>query len=282
MSRELSRALTLPLCRGHGLRWERPAGGNAGLWYNKMAAMEPSPSAQPGGVHPRDTDESEMKRAWFAAMAAGPAGTASPGDADLVREAVQRLQTLVGAIGGSSWILRTAGRFLTGLGLPHPYETGFAWHHSLGVPYLPGSSLKGVARDWAQQWVGEYTAAQRICGPEGTEERTVGTVVFFDALPILPVRLETDVMTPHYDKYYQDRTNQKPPADWYSPVPIPFLTVAAGQSFLFAVAPRTPAAREDAAQAAAWLQAALINVGAGAKTAAGYGRFERPPAPTGR
>lgn len=273
----MSRALSLPLYRGHGLQWERPADGNAGLWFNKMVAMGPPPSAQPGQSRTRDNGEAQAKHEWFALMTAAAAGGAGP-----VREAVQRRQTLVGALGGNTWVLRTAGRLVTGLGLPHPFETGFAWHHSLGVPYLPGSSLKGVARDWAQQWAGEHAAAQRICGPEGQEERAVGTVVFFDALPTGPVRLDTDVMTPHYSEYYQDGTDQKPPADWYSPVPIPFLTVAAGQSFLFAVAPRTPAAGEDAARAAEWLRTALTGVGAGAKTAAGYGRFEQAPAPVGR
>ncbi len=37
------------------------------------------------------------------------------------------------------------GRFVTGLGDASPIETGLRLHHTYGVPYLPGSALKGLA-----------------------------------------------------------------------------------------------------------------------------------------
>jgi CRISPR-associated protein Cmr6 len=81
-------------------------------------------------------------------------------------------------------------------------------------------------------------------------------------------------MTPHYGPYYE---RSEVPGDWHSPMPIPFLTVSPGQSFVFALVPRTlsNADRTDCHTAVEWLENALLELGAGAKTAVGYGRFER-------
>jgi len=88
------------------------------------------------------------------------------------------------------------------------------------------------------------------------------------------VQLMPDVMTPHYGPYYQ---GNEPPADWHNPVPVPFLVVDSKQDFLFGILPRRPLEtqdKEDCLKAAGWLIRALKYVGGGAKTAAGYGRFE--------
>ena len=77
-------------------------------------------------------------------------------------------------------------------------------------------------------------------------------------------------MTPHYGDYYEGKT---PPGDWLSPNPIPFLTVADKQEFLFAVVPADPGHIACCKPAIELLQQALAELGAGAKTAAGYGRF---------
>jgi hypothetical protein len=69
------------------------------------------------------------------------------------------------------------------------------------------------------------------------------------------------------------------PGDWHSPNPIPFLTVAPGQTFLFAVLPRNPSSAEDRVDCeitADLLKRALERLGAGAKTAVGYGQFVAP------
>lgn len=95
-----------------------------------------------------------------------------------------------------------------------------------------------------------------------------GRVVFFDAVPVEPPRLKVDVMNPHYGDYYQKP--DVPPADYLSPAPVYFLTVEAGSRFAFAVVSRHA---DQARQAADWLVSALRDLGAGAKTSAGYGYF---------
>ncbi|OIR24413.1 type III-B CRISPR module RAMP protein Cmr6, partial [Bathymodiolus thermophilus thioautotrophic gill symbiont] len=47
---------------------------------------------------------------------------------------------------------KTSEPMIIGMGLNHPIENGMLFHHTLGVPYLPGSSVKGLVRAWAEQW----------------------------------------------------------------------------------------------------------------------------------
>ncbi|MCO6445732.1 MAG: type III-B CRISPR module RAMP protein Cmr6, partial [Anaerolineae bacterium] len=86
---------------------------------------------------------------------------------------------------------------------------------------------------------------------------------------------DVDVMTPHYPGYYRD-SGATPPSDDQSPVPISFITVAAGCVFRFAVGWRGPKNLEAREFAADLLADALSEFGIGAKTAAGYGVFKKP------
>lgn len=87
-----------------------------------------------------------------------------------------------------------------------------------------------------------------------------------------PVQLVAEVMTPHYGPYYQAKRADVAPGDYHDPNPIPFLAVEKGTAFLAGILPRSPSDADDAKQARAWLLEALQEIGAGAKTATGYGR----------
>lgn len=239
--------------------------GNAGLWYDKFCDRWNGDWNGLGDSGKRD---------WIAEIANLDGTTAKRvGNTELLREAVQRQHDLVTALNGHLFPLATVWRFASGLGRSHPVENGFAWHYELGTPYLPGSSVKGVARSWAA-WR-PFRDIDRVFGPEPKTGLHAGSVIFLDALPVEPVALDADVITPHYGPWYQEG---KVPGDWHSPVPIPFLTVAAGQMFQFALLPRTPADRSDCEVAAGLLREALEKLGAGARTAVGYGQFG-PAAP---
>jgi CRISPR type III-B/RAMP module RAMP protein Cmr6 len=104
-----------------------------------------------------------------------------------------------------------------------------------------------------------------------------GLVAFHDAFGEdpqtgLPPRLELDVCTPHYGAYYR---GESPPGDWLSPVPVTFLTIAAGSRFRFRVGKADPVVCSEELFNAAkrLLLGGLHWLGAGAKTAAGYGWF---------
>lgn len=243
-------------------------GFNAGLWYDKFCRQWVV--TENGRVWSmKSSDKNNPKAAWI------NTAVRKVGDAGRLAEMKERFLTMLVNLQGSWRVFKTEWRFVTGLGRNHPVENGFAWHATLGVPFLPGSSVKGMVRAWAQKWLDiSDRDLVRIFGEGGL----VGSVIFFDALPINQVQLASDVMTPHYAEYYQGSSGQEPPADWYSPTPIPFLAVAAGQLFIFAVATRHPheeGSRKDAEQVINWLEDALTWIGAGAKTAAGYGRFVR-------
>lgn len=232
--------------------------GNRGLWYDKFC--DRWEEDWKGLVD-------DGKKEWIKTVI-----NEEIGETGLLQEIAERRSALISAIGGKSLIFRTKGSFVTGLGRSHPVENGFSWNHSLGVPYLPGSSVKGMVRSWATYWNNvDEKEADRIFGP--ADSTSVGSVIFLDAIPDRPVRLKMEIMTPHYGPYYNESSKDpEPPADWHSPVPIPFLAVDAEQEFLFGIVPRDERT-EDCKKVEAWLKKALQDIGAGAKTAVGYGRF---------
>ncbi|QDT31143.1 type III-B CRISPR module RAMP protein Cmr6 [Thalassoglobus polymorphus] len=243
---------------------------HAGLWYDKFCDQW-----QTGWTLP-----AKQKVEWIKQVACDR----PIGDQSLILQHVDRQKDLVTKnLNGVCIQLHSESRFVTGLGQEHPVENGFAWHPTLGVPYLSGSSVKGLLRAWARHWwaidVEGEDRKKRLAQIDAVlgNQDSVGAVIIYDALPTQPVQLEADVMTPHYSSYYQ---GDGAPGDWISPVPIPFLVVAAGTPFQFSFAPRTPAAKEYLPIVEDWLKEALQWLGAGAKTSAGYGRFGEANAQT--
>lgn len=240
-----------------------PGCSHTGLWYDKFCDQW-----QTGWTLP-----AQQKAEWIKQVASDR----PVGDQSLISQHVDRQKDLVEkTLNGVCVQLHSQSRFVTGLGQEHPVENGFAWHPTLGIPYLPGASIKGLLRAWARDWWANDVEGEdrkkrlaQIDAVLGNQD-SVGAIIIFDSLPRQSVRLEADVMTPHYDAYYQHGAM---PGDWISPVPIPYLVVAAGTPFQFSFAPRTPAAKEYLPIVEDWLKAALQWLGVGAKTSVGYGRF---------
>lgn len=190
---------------------------------------------------------------------------------------------------------RLVGRLAPGLGIPSVFENGISLHHIHGFPYILGSSLKGIAQDYALEVeeVGknsqEFIAVFGKQTPQGRTgeafEAQQGKAIFFDAMPLeTKDLLALDIMTPHYTDYYKNE-GKKPPADYLdpkSPNPIVFLTVKEGVSFLFCLGARDLKNKKDLIMKAEdilcsarnWLWGALSTLGAGAKTSVGYGYFQ--------
>lgn len=197
--------------------------------------------------------------------------------------ALRKQTALLDHMNGLQIIAKTDWRLVIGLGTSHPYETGFIWHRTLSVPYLPGSSVKGMLRAWATQW-SDTTTQQEVTRLFGADQGDAecGALIVFDALPVIPPKLEIDILNPHYSEYYQNPAN--PPADYLSPIPVFFLTVQPEQAFTFSLAPRAGFYRnqsslsahnavEDLETAKQLLIKALAYLGLGAKTAVGYGQL---------
>lgn len=255
-----------------------PQNGNTGLWYDKFCNSWENAKFQ--------------KEKWIKTVT-----NRHCGDSDELDRQRNRRWEMVVKLKGQNLCLKTDSPFVTGLGREHPVENGFLWHHTLGVPYLPGSSVKGMVRAWIEQWAEEKEEIDHIFGlKRPTEQPQVGEVVFLDAIPLSSVPLKAEIMTPHYGNYYQKKGKLEAPGDWMSPTPIPFLAVKEGATFHFAIVPRrqscleTPGEsdqscnilvsesregdrRSDCGTVIGWLKDALEWIGAGAKTTVGYGRM---------
>ena len=71
-------------------------------------------------------------------------------------------------------VFTTDGRFVTGTGRSHSVENGFAWHPTLGTPYLSGSSVKGMIRARAQE---AGASPARVAAAFGAEAQTCPTTM---------------------------------------------------------------------------------------------------------
>lgn len=188
-------------------------------------------------------------------------------------------------------------RLVVALGRAHALENvGLACLPVGGCPWVPGPAVKGLASTWAY-WCGNVTnvgaasadgilaepafqfplqirrarlhepirpLALEILGSDDSSKPTSGHVMFIGGFPLNPadLKLEVDVLTPHTRG---------------DPVPSFFLEIAPGSVWRFPLvalprsAPnRAPVLLDTAME---WLREALEQVGLGAKTAAGYGRF---------
>ncbi|MBA2662023.1 MAG: type III-B CRISPR module RAMP protein Cmr6 [Bradymonadaceae bacterium] len=238
----------------------QPAVSNSGLWYDKYCATWETSSSR------RWTLDDAHRRNWLDSFV-----HQALGDARLIGEYVRRQAELLRARGAEPLTLCTTSRFLPGHGSDHPSGNGFAFHPTLGVPYLAGSSVKGVTRAWAERW--QSADAALVARVFGSPEQT-GAVIFLDALPTAPVQLELDVVTPHHVAYYRGAAV---PADWNTPQTTTFVAVSQATNFQFGIMasrPKDAQSLADAEQARAWLVEALEWIGAGARTSVGYGRFE--------
>lgn len=170
-------------------------------------------------------------------------------------------------------------RLIVGIGGAHVLETGLTLHPLYGFPYIPSSSVKGIARAYAEMIVkAPADELREIFGSEDKdkvlETNLEGKVIFLDGLPTKFPKLEVDIMNPHYGDYYQgkkdNRGNLIPPADYLSPKPITFLTVAPKQEFIFVLFSEEESLLGKAEQ---WLREGLVELGIGSKTNVGYGYF---------
>lgn len=228
---------------------------HAGLWLDKyMSAILRTDES------PRDTDDPRQSLVEAVASRSTP---------PLYAHFYQRWRATLGALGAHVKEARAVGRIVLGIGNEGVLETAITLHRTYGVPYLPGSALKGLAASYASQWLGgEWREGGRGYLTLFGNTQQAGYFTFFDAYPIVPQGrlLHADIMAIHHPDYYQQRN--KPPADWDNPSLVPFLSATG--SYLLALA--GPDVWVNAAFQI--LTHALRDMGIGAKTSSGYGRME--------
>ncbi len=172
----------------------------------------------------------------------------------------------------------TEGPLAIGLGTASPLEIGLTTHHTYGTPVIPGSALKGLCRRGAQSFFGRENLTEEqqkqvdyLFGK--TEDASAFT--FHDALYTPQKTGEKmygrDVITVHHPDYYGK--GKVFPTDFDDPNPVSFLIVRPGTAFVFAISAPSAEWGEFALNLLRW---SLANLGVGAKTNAGYGRFDIP------
>ncbi|GCE14568.1 type III-B CRISPR module RAMP protein Cmr6 [Tengunoibacter tsumagoiensis] len=171
---------------------------------------------------------------------------------------------------------QAVSRIIIGLGNESVLETGITLHHTYGVPYLPGSALKGLASSYArQQLKGEWRQGGELHRVVFGDTDNAGFIIFLDALYIPPATPEPmlyqDVITVHHPAYYRNEPGAAP-TDSDSPTPLPFVSTR-GSYLLALSAPDLD--DPDPWLEATWrlLEQSLQLMGIGAKTSSGYGRM---------
>ncbi len=237
---------------------------HAGLWFDKYLSQQLPQGASVGP----DQKTPQQK------LVEECAGISEP---DGYKAFFERWQSTLHSFGAKQKEAKVQGRLAVGLGDESVIETAVTLHHTYGVPYIPGSALKGLAANFAHQRLNDDTWRKGGKGHTvlfgSTEE--AGFITFFDALyvPGSGVNgqvLQPDVITIHHQEYYQG--GKSAPTEWDNPNPVSFLS-AAGKYLIALAGPDD----EWTNTAFSILGQALQDAGVGAKTSSSYGRLHFDP-----
>ena len=178
-------------------------------------------------------------------------------------------------------------------------NAGICLDRLFGLPYIPGSGVKGVCRHAGLEKLRQTTGSDReaifrrfrsvfgsadndfgregalkdfasLLGSDSKDLR--GAVSFLPAYPVSEAKVVVDLTNVHYPDYY--RTGREGDQSQEAPRPNPFPAVESGARFGFALVLNgmdTDPAMLDFAREC--LEEALTVRGLGAKTASGYGWF---------
>lgn len=233
-----------------------------------------SPDGYVKGTDTKEKDKENFIREF------GNTGSKDLGEIIKASNALRKnsLETLNSSgVKSSSFRLTTLTRSAVGMGGMSPLENSITLHHIYGYPVLPGSTLKGVARAYAEaQPYAERQLIGKIFGSEdknANEDSEKGKVFFWDAIPTGMPNFTADILTPHYSDYYS--SENVAPGDYMTPVPVAFMCMNKGAEFFFIL---TSSDEELVKKAEEWLKGALTTIGIGAKTNLGYGIFADPDA----
>lgn len=184
-----------------------------------------------------------------------------------------------------SFKFKLRGKLAIGTGSQSPFDTTalITLHPIYGIPYIPGSSIKGVIRNsYIQSKFGGKE-------PKGSEDEAFKTfvklfgidsgndsgivpgsarekLIFFDAF-LENYKLRYDVQTPHFKDYY-DSFGKKQPRDTINPTLLYFPVVDGGNFTIHICGYNENCEFNDMEKV---IKNAFTINGIGAKTALGYG-----------
>lgn len=186
------------------------------------------------------------------------------------------------------------GDIIIGLGNQNVLETDITLHNTYGIPYIPGSAIKGILRDYILK---KYYFSDEKETSDDIEKKAFhnkefidifggnyiednkpetsmkGNVIFMDCFPDNAFSLKYDVMTPHHKDYYSPE-KENFPLDTDEPSPIKFLVLSKKDlkiNFNLAIENSYLNIKDYLIEN---LIEALNFHGIGAKTSLGYGFFD--------
>ena len=131
----------------------------------------------------------------------------------------------------------TSSRVLVGMSegeLKQSLEVGMVMDKVLGIPYIPGPSIKGALRHYLHRVIGDdsecWESAEAVLGPEPGGEALNRPLVFIaDAYPVglnegTQYLIEPDIVTPHY---YKGGKPVESELD-VEPTPVPHVSLSEG------------------------------------------------------
>lgn len=252
-----------------GLTKPHHHGSNLGLYFNRYAHL---------------LDEKDDKGASQTAFLNALCGGLDDDALELYRCALTRWRQVAEQDSDTEvFEMETVSPLLCGMGNRNALEIGATFMHPYGMPYIPGSSIKGVASSYAERVGGDTwrkANAEKCDGGDasvtlfGGVQRKQSFAAAVDVLDAWWVPddqgrnpFALDILTPHYKNYYAGK--DEPPDGTDSPNPVTFLVIKPGEKFLFAVRGQTPLRR----LAKTLIRQAFETDGAGGKTRSGYGRL---------
>ncbi|NEP00138.1 MAG: hypothetical protein F6K58_15955 [Symploca sp. SIO2E9] len=177
----------------------------------------------------------------------------------------QRTQQLVGETGETltvsfDWRMRVGGtRGFRELLLP-------TLHPVFGIPHIPASSLKGVARAWAEKHHSNQDEVKELLGMLEGKVAKAAKIEILDAFPTEPC-LSVDVATPQWHWRIQNQHQNV----IYNPEPHPLLNLEKPQLFI-GLRPTVPKYADKVSLVKQWLEKGLRTSGLGSRVSGGYGR----------
>jgi CRISPR-associated protein Cmr6 len=151
-------------------------------------------------------------------------------------------------------------------------NVGENWRDLQELPlygYIPGSSIRGLVRAWAEKRPEIRDRMRELLGKQENDNITAGKIEFLDAWPRKAAKLTLDIVNPQQDFQVFHRGQSTPVSSY---------TLGDGQEEIeIIVAIRgipnqtTP---EEVAEVWDWIKQALGFYGVGSRTASGYGSFK--------
>ena len=125
-----------------------------------------------------------------------PSGEGAPKikiGAKVVKEYSKYLRTYR-ELAENSFELKTKTRLVVGLGAGGTYETGIALMRNYGVPYIPGTALKGIAKHYAVEKLADRygTRVFSVLGRKSTSSDTGEKPDIFEAMGAIMSALEEE------------------------------------------------------------------------------------------